>query len=330
MSVAAGPKKLNKGDILFREGDPSDAMYVVKSGKISITKNKGDKDIELASLNPGQMFGEMAFFDNQPRSANAKAAADSVVVALPFASLLAQFKTFPEWLKVMVRTINDNLRDANKRIKNLEKVDGGDRFPPYTITKLCATLGLVASRYGKKEGEGVVIPGTLLRRYTVQIFQEATSKMQDLMGVLQDQKFISIEDVGGDQQKITILKLEELIQFVEYYNEYLFKEESKRTTIERHELMPLRALVHYAKNAPTEKDGTRKADLTMIKDKSQAELGQLVKLEDFESLIYKKAISQKMAEPSGAVTAKINYEEISQFYSNWSLVYAIQALDKKG
>src|SRR5437660_6377725 len=113
-------KKLNKGDVLFKEGDSSDAIYVIKSGRIAITKAKGNGEIILAEKKTGEMLGEMAFFDDKPRSAGAKAIADTEVIALPFSSLHAQFKTFPEWLKAMVRTVNGQLRDANARIKNLE------------------------------------------------------------------------------------------------------------------------------------------------------------------------------------------------------------------
>src|SRR6185312_4669530 len=130
--MSAGVKKLAKNDILFREGDPSDAMYVIKSGRIAITKAKGSGEIVLAEKKAGEMLGEMAFFDDKPRSAGAKAIADSEVIQLPFVALHAQFKTFPEWLKAMVRTVNGQLRDANARIKNLEAATSGDEemFPP--------------------------------------------------------------------------------------------------------------------------------------------------------------------------------------------------------
>jgi CRP/FNR family cyclic AMP-dependent transcriptional regulator len=80
---AGGVKTLKKGEILFREGDPSDAMYVIKKGRIAITKAKGTKEIVLAELVPGEMLGEMAFFDDKPRSAGAKASVDAEVIALP-------------------------------------------------------------------------------------------------------------------------------------------------------------------------------------------------------------------------------------------------------
>ncbi len=60
-------KELKKGELLFREGDPSDAMYIIKKGKIAIVKTKGTGEVELAELGPGELVGEMAFFDNKSR-----------------------------------------------------------------------------------------------------------------------------------------------------------------------------------------------------------------------------------------------------------------------
>src|SRR3984885_10643357 len=157
----SGVKKLSKGDFLFHEGDPSDAIYVIKSGRIAITKAKGSGEIVLAEKKSGEMLGEMAFFDNKPRSAGAKAVQDTEVIALPFTSLYAQFKTFSEWLKAVVKTVNSQLRDANVRIKNLEVASSGteEMFPPPMITRLCAIISLVGMKSGEKQAdESLVIP----------------------------------------------------------------------------------------------------------------------------------------------------------------------------
>ena len=121
MSGNAGPKKIAKDQYLFREGDPPDCMYVIKSGKLVVVKTKATSEIILAEIGPGAMVGEMAFFDNKPRSASVKAMKDSEVIALPYKALHAQFANFPEWCKAIMRTVNDSLRNANQRIKQLER-----------------------------------------------------------------------------------------------------------------------------------------------------------------------------------------------------------------
>lgn len=78
-------RKLTGGEVLFREGDPGDAMYVVLEGRIRISKIiPGAGEEALAILERGDYFGEMALIDRQPRSALAKAHdGGAVVLAIP-------------------------------------------------------------------------------------------------------------------------------------------------------------------------------------------------------------------------------------------------------
>ena len=64
LSSAMGKLHLNKGDVLFHEGDSEDRLYIVVSGKIKLgrTGSAGRENL-LAVLGPGQMFGELSVFD---------------------------------------------------------------------------------------------------------------------------------------------------------------------------------------------------------------------------------------------------------------------------
>src|SRR5580704_9516417 len=202
-------KKLNKGDVLFKEGDASDAIYVIKTGRIAITKAKGSGEIVLAEKKNGEMLGEMAFFDNKPRSAGAKAIQETEVITLPFTSLYAQFKTFPEWLKAVVKTVNSHLRDANIRIKNLETAtnDSDEMFPQHMITRLTAIISLVGFKCGEKQADGsLLISQFTLRNYCIQIFQQPTNRLDKMMDVLQGLGLMKIEDLTEGKKRITLLK----------------------------------------------------------------------------------------------------------------------------
>lgn len=328
MSTTSGPRKIERDHYLFREGDAPDAMYVIKSGKFAVVKTKQNSEIVLAEIGPGAMVGEMAFFDNKPRSASVKALKDSEVIALPYKALHAQFQNFPEWCKAIMRTVNDHLRNANQRIKQLEKGEKGedDLFPPHTITKLISILSLVGHRYGKPsdEDKGLVINGALLRNYTIQVFQEATHKMQKLMNVLMDRKLLKVEDMGEGRQKIVIFEPDFLFSFAEWYNDWLFKKETDRVEIKEEELKILKAVLHFAKKGQLkDKKGMTKVSLTDMQNESMKELGYIVKPEETLPLIEKKLMGEQIMEDAGVITSTLQMEELEKVTPYWEIIYAL-------
>jgi CRP/FNR family transcriptional regulator, cyclic AMP receptor protein len=322
----SGVKKLGKGDILFREGDASDAMYVIKAGRIAITKSKGSGEIILAEKKTGEMLGEMAFFDDKPRSAGAKAVLDTEVIALPFTALHAQFKTFPEWLKAMVRTVNGQLRDANARIKNLEAATTGDEemFPAPMITRLCAIISLIGYKTGEKEGDALVIPYPTLRNYCIQIFQAPTNKLDRIMEVLSAMGIMKVEELGEDKKKITILKHKLLTDFTDWYNKYLFTDSAKRITVEDKEVQTLRALVFYGKKATPDDKGMVKVSLTDMQNSSMKDLNVLFNVNEADPLAEKKLVQEKTSEQGGVLSMKFNLKELEMVLPYWEIIYTLK------
>ncbi len=324
----SGPINLKKGDLLFDDGAPSDAMYVVKSGCIAIVKKKGKNEIELAKVMPGQLFGEMAFFDDKPRSAGARATKDTVVIALPFSQLHAQFRQFPEWLKAMVKTVNDNLRNANKRIKELEQSGAlaEKKFPPHTITKLSAIFSLVARQFHELENDLPILSWNVLRRYTIQIFQEPTNKMEKLLEVFVERGLCEVEKLGEGRRKIIIKDLDFIQSFVDFYNKYLFEKEENRVTITREEIPILKAIIYYGEKAGTNDKGIATIQLDQIRQDSVKDLDYLVDIHDYESLMEKKIMEDKVQEESG-ISSSFHLEEVKQLTPYWELIFAIQDKD---
>ena len=326
--MAGEVKELKKGDIIFREGDASDAMYVIKKGSVAITKAKGSSDIELAVLGPGEMLGEMAFFDGKPRSAGAKAKTDAVIVKLPFSALYAQFKTFPEWLKAMVKTINSKLRDANARIKNLEQASAQETvlFPPHMITRLCAIIALIGYKSGEKEGDGIVVPYWTLRNYCIQVFQTPTNKLDKMLEALQGFGITKVEELGEGKKKITILKHDLVARFTDWYNEYLFKDESKRVTIIEKEMPIIKALIFYGKKATPDDKGFVQVSLTEMQNNSMKDLGYLVSVNDSDSLAEKGLVQEKQSGEGGVLTQKFALKDLETIQPYWEIVFGLSKL----
>lgn len=328
MSGASGVKKLEKGQYLFRENDPSDAMYVIRKGRIAITKTKGSGDIVLAELGPGSMLGEMAFFDNRPRSAGAKALDNTEVICLPFTALYAQFKTFPEWLKSMVKTVNSHLREANQRIKNLEstKKEGEEMFPPDVIVRLCAIISLIGFKAGEKNEEGLVIPSGLLRNYTIQVFHQPTHKMNKLIDVLATLNLMKQEDLGEGKIKITILNHDKITQFVDWYNKWLFAKEGERIQMEEKELPVAEALIFYAQKVEKDDKGFVTVNLTQMQNDSMKDLNRLVNAHEIDTLAEKGFVEEKNSGDGGVLTTKFNLKDLEEIVPYWQIIYSLKKI----
>jgi CRP-like cAMP-binding protein len=77
------PKKLRAGQVIFREHDEADQLYIVAEGRVIVSKHiTGDVDHVLTRFGPGEFFGEMGLFDSAPRSASAQTEEDSTLLTL--------------------------------------------------------------------------------------------------------------------------------------------------------------------------------------------------------------------------------------------------------
>jgi CRP-like cAMP-binding protein len=82
LAQVAVPRSYEAGQVIFREGDEGDTTFVIRSGAVKITREHGGRTIALAELRGGDMFGELAMFGSELRSATAQALEDTTAIAL--------------------------------------------------------------------------------------------------------------------------------------------------------------------------------------------------------------------------------------------------------
>ena len=107
-------KFFQEGETVFQEGDPGDAAYIVESGSVGIFKSVEGEDVQLATMNMGELFGEMAIIDGSKRMAHAVALEDSVIVSLPRAGLEAMLAKQAPMVKTLIQILVDNLRTVHE------------------------------------------------------------------------------------------------------------------------------------------------------------------------------------------------------------------------
>jgi len=113
----AVPRSFRGGEVVFRENDDSDTCYVVRSGHARAVREHADgRQITLATFGPGDIFGELAMFDDERRSATVEAVDALDVLGIPGVDMRALLTRHPEIAVKLVIALGRRLRAANERL----------------------------------------------------------------------------------------------------------------------------------------------------------------------------------------------------------------------
>ncbi len=117
-------RTIHKGDVLFREGDPGNELFIVKSGKVTSSIRLPDgSEREIAVFTAGNFFGEMSIFENAPRSATCSATEASELLGLHEREFYRMIEEYPDVAtKIMFRMLNittQRLRDTGEFLSDM-------------------------------------------------------------------------------------------------------------------------------------------------------------------------------------------------------------------
>ena len=113
----AVPRGFQAGQVIFREGDASDTCYVVHTGRTRAVHQHGDgRIITLATFGPGDIFGELALFEDELRSATVEALQETTVVAVLGPDMRRLMSEHAQIAMRLVIALGRRLREANERL----------------------------------------------------------------------------------------------------------------------------------------------------------------------------------------------------------------------
>jgi CRP-like cAMP-binding protein len=111
------PRSFGTGETVFREGDTSDTCYVVSAGRVRAVREHTDgRIITLATFAPGDIFGELAMFEDERRSATVEALEDTEAVAILGPDMRRLLRAHPDIAVKMLGALGRRLRETNERL----------------------------------------------------------------------------------------------------------------------------------------------------------------------------------------------------------------------
>jgi len=135
-------KEYRAGEIIFREGDPGKALFIVLDGKVSIARGADGSEKPLALLGPGAYFGELALIDDQPRFAGARADEDSLLLIL----YKSHFDDLIEGQKALAIKVMENLLKTLAGYVRSEQSRGSHRAAKPAAVSISESAAMPAER----------------------------------------------------------------------------------------------------------------------------------------------------------------------------------------
>src|SRR5215207_3942249 len=192
------PASLRRGDILFNEGDDGNKLYVVIDGKIKLGRTSPDgRENLLAILGPGQMFGELSFFDPGPRSATATAVTDADLKSLGHEALSPVLNAHPDVAHALLNQLAGRLRRTNEVVGDLVFSD-----VPGRVAKALLDL---ASRFGRRADDGVHVNHDLTQEELAQLVGASRETVNKALADFASRGWLRLEP-----RSVVILDLERL------------------------------------------------------------------------------------------------------------------------
>ena len=108
------------GDIIIREGETGEDMYIILSGQAEVMRSSDGTDIRLAVLGKGDIVGEMAIFQRESRSATVRALTDMRVMTVDRKIFLKRVHEDPSFVFAILQKMSQRIRDLNAELAQMK------------------------------------------------------------------------------------------------------------------------------------------------------------------------------------------------------------------
>jgi CRP/FNR family transcriptional regulator, cyclic AMP receptor protein len=204
LAARARRRRFAAGEVIFHEGDPGRSLCVLDSGRIKITAaSEQGQEALLAVVGPGEFFGELALFDDSPRSADAVAIESTQTLNLTREDFLKVLDQYPAVARHLLAVLARTIRRLTAELSDIVFLDVDSR-----IAKRLLDL---AESHGQDTAEGRLIALALSQAEIGQMVGATRESVNQCLRRFQSAGLIKVA-----RQKIVVLKPDALQRRITY------------------------------------------------------------------------------------------------------------------
>jgi CRP/FNR family transcriptional regulator, cyclic AMP receptor protein len=153
VAEVAVPRRFDAGEVVFKEGDEGSTCYIVRSGRARAVREHADgRSITLAHFGPGDIFGEIAMFDGERRSATVESIEATDAIAILSVDMHRLLREYPDISVKLMAALGQRLRETNERLARQSFQTVQSR-----VAAVLAELVSTARTEGQTEGDVVIM-----------------------------------------------------------------------------------------------------------------------------------------------------------------------------
>ena len=180
---------VQRGQVIFHEGEPGDSLYIVLAGKIKLGRRSADgRENLVALMGPSDQFGELSMFDPGPRTTTAVAVTDSRLARMPKEALRQWITQRPEIAERLLRVLARRLRRTNNMLADLIFTD-----VPGRVAKQLLQL---ANRFGSMDGGYLRVTHDLTQEELAQLVGASRETVNKALADFASRGWLRLEGKG--------------------------------------------------------------------------------------------------------------------------------------
>ncbi len=331
-------KKLKRGELLFKEGDNVQTVYMIQSGKVGLMVERGSNRLEVSTLGVAQIVGESGLFSTAKHVFTGEALQECKIVEVPVDLLKQQLEKTPPGIKLLVKSLVEEVRQARQNLKMLKIESEKSPFPQGSIHRVFTALHLVARHIGKKEASGTatLISWSTFRVYCTRFFAESPQRMRHLMDLLFKLKLAeptyAVNEEGvEDLRDVKIFELQPFEDFAEFFQYHLYKgSRAEAIYVDPLALKVAKAMYEISAVAEVDHKGGSKLEYSTLLTECKAKHGIDLKNIHLDALERKGLFVKRQSHDDGRLTLTFDRAEFGKMSFFWSILLEIDKWNEKG
>ena len=114
-------KEYKEGEVVFRQGDRGNCMFVIQDGEVEAVVQSGGNELRLRTMGPNEFFGEMALFEQEVRTATIRTLKPSRILSIDKKNFLGGIHEDPSLAYRIVQTMSHRIRDLTDRLARYQE-----------------------------------------------------------------------------------------------------------------------------------------------------------------------------------------------------------------